>query len=100
MAWLAWGQLMDRRSIYSGGRSTTDRNGRRIRIVMHNVLFDNSTPDLCANQLLGNDADVLVIVESTQAFVSKIDDHGGRVSFPHRVSNDLSVVNEYAVRYA
>ncbi len=67
---------------------------------MHNVLFDNATPDLCAHQLLGCDADVLVIVESTQAFLSKMDALGGRASFPHRVTNDLSVVNEYAVRYA
>jgi endonuclease/exonuclease/phosphatase (EEP) superfamily protein YafD len=68
----------------------------RLTVVVANVFIDNATPDDAARQLVACDADVVVIVESTPAFMEQFDRAGGDTAFPHRVT-DPDDTSDYAV---
>lgn len=65
-------------------------------IVVANVFIDNKTPDAAARQLLTTSADVVIVVESTDAFMAVFDEVGGRDTYPYRVS-DPNDHSDYAV---
>lgn len=71
----------------------------RLRVVVANVFVDNRTPDAAARQLVESGSDVIVIVESTPAFMALFDEHGGRGAYPHRVC-DPDDTTDYAVTIA
>lgn len=68
-------------------------------IVVANVFIDNKTPDAAARQLVTSSADVIIVVESTAAFMAVFDAVGGRETYPHRVS-DPDDDSDYAVTVA
>lgn len=90
-------QMRDQRS--RGEDNTNNSKTRRLSVVVQNVLFDNATPADCVRQLLARDADVVVIVESTSSFIAMFDEIASALqqTYRYRISNDLSVLNEYAV---
>jgi endonuclease/exonuclease/phosphatase (EEP) superfamily protein YafD len=65
-------------------------------IVVANVFIDNKTPEAAARQLVTTSADVVIVVESTTAFMKMFDDVGGSEAYPHRVS-DPDDHSDYAV---
>ena len=67
-----------------------------LELVVANVFIDNKTPDAAARQLVTLSADVVIVVESTAAFMSILDDVGGTEAYPHRVS-DPDDHSDYAV---
>ena len=68
-------------------------------IVVANVFIDNKTPKDAAAQLISTAADIVIIVESTSAFMAIFDDAGGSDTYPHRVS-DPEDHSDYAVTVA
>lgn len=62
----------------------------RLRVAVANVYVDNDTPEQAAAALLGVDADVLVVVESTIDFLAILDAQGGGERYPHRVSGGIA----------
>lgn len=78
---------------------TTQRPVSELSVVFHNVWVKNARPAECARQLVCARADVVVVCESTRAFVAHFDAAGGAAAFPHRFGHDLSddAANEYAV---
>ena len=70
-----------------------------IDIVVANVFIDNKTPQDAARQLVTTVADIVIVVESTAAFMAIFDDAGGRDTYPHRVS-DPDDDSDYAVTVA
>jgi endonuclease/exonuclease/phosphatase (EEP) superfamily protein YafD len=70
-----------------------------LSIVVANVFIDNETPDAAARQLVTTAADVVIVVESTAAFMSTFDEVGGKEAFPYRVS-DPNDDSDYAVTVA
>jgi endonuclease/exonuclease/phosphatase (EEP) superfamily protein YafD len=64
-----------------------------------NVFIDNETPEAAARQLVATSADVVIVVESTAAFMRVFDEVGGKEAFPHRVS-DPDDDSDYAVTVA
>ncbi len=70
-----------------------------LSIVVANVFIDNETPDAAARQLVTTAADVVIVVESTAAFMRIFDDVGGKDAFPYRVS-DPDDDSDYAVTVA
>ena len=70
-----------------------------IDIVVANVFIDNKTPQEAARQLVTTVADIVIVVESTAAFMTIFDDAGGRDTYPHRVS-DPDDDSDYAVTVA
>jgi endonuclease/exonuclease/phosphatase (EEP) superfamily protein YafD len=71
----------------------------RFRLLVANVYVDNPTPQAAAAQLVGSDADVIVIAEATPEFMSCFDAAGGDDSHPHRVT-DPTDTSDYAVAIA
>ena len=70
-----------------------------IDIVVANVFIDNKTPQEAARQLVTTVADIVIVVESTAAFMTIFDAAGGRDTYPHRVS-DPDDDSDYAVTVA
>ncbi|MGZ4679094.1 MAG: endonuclease/exonuclease/phosphatase family protein [Ilumatobacteraceae bacterium] len=68
-------------------------------IVVANVYIDNKTPDDAARQLVAAAADVVVLVESTPAFLAILDGVGGSDAYPYRVT-DPDDDSDYAVTLA
>jgi len=68
-------------------------------LVVANVFIDNETPDAAARQLVATAADVVIVVESTAAFMRIFDDAGGKQTYPYRVS-DPDDDSDYAVTVA
>jgi endonuclease/exonuclease/phosphatase (EEP) superfamily protein YafD len=68
-------------------------------VVVANVFIDNKTPKDAAAQLVSTVADIVIIVESTPAFMAIFDDAGGSDTYPHRVS-DPDDDSDYAVTVA
>ena len=68
-------------------------------IVVANVFVDNETPDDAARQLVAASADVVIVVESTAAFLAIFDEVGGSSAYPNRVS-DPDDHGDYAVTIA
>lgn len=75
------------------------RHAPTLDIVVANVFIDNETPDDAARQLVATSAEVVVIVESTAAFMSVFDEVGGKEMYPYRV-NDPDDHSDYAVTVA
>lgn len=70
-----------------------------LEIVVANVFIDNKTPDAAARQLVTMPVDVVIVVESTDAFMAVFDEAGGKDTYPHRVS-DPNDHSDYAVTVA
>lgn len=70
-----------------------------LEIVVANVFIDNKTPQDAAAQLVSTVADIVIVVESTEAFMAIFDDAGGSDAYPHRVS-DPDDHSDYAVTVA
>ena len=68
-------------------------------IVVANVFIDNKTPHDAARQLVNTVADIVIVVESTSAFMAIFDEVGGSDAYPHRVS-DPDDHSDYAVTVA
>ena len=68
-------------------------------IVVANVFVDNKTPSDAARQLVTTSADVVIVVESTAAFMAIFDEVGGSDTYPNRVS-DPDDHSDYAVTLA
>jgi endonuclease/exonuclease/phosphatase (EEP) superfamily protein YafD len=68
-------------------------------IVVANVYIDNKTPEDAARQLVAAAADVVILVESTPAFLAILDGAGGSDAYPHRVT-DPDDDSDYAVTLA
>jgi endonuclease/exonuclease/phosphatase (EEP) superfamily protein YafD len=68
----------------------------RLELLVANVFIDNKTPAALARELLGRDADLMVILEWNPAFVREFDAAGGRLSYPNRVF-DPADHSDYAV---
>lgn len=67
-----------------------------LEIVVANVFIDNETPEDAARQLVTTSADVVIVVESTSAFMTVFDNVGGKQTYPYRVS-DPDDDSDYAV---
>jgi endonuclease/exonuclease/phosphatase (EEP) superfamily protein YafD len=65
-------------------------------IVVANVFIDNKTPQDAARQLVTASADIVIVVESTAAFMAIFDEVGGSDIYPNRVS-DPDDDSDYAV---
>jgi endonuclease/exonuclease/phosphatase (EEP) superfamily protein YafD len=72
------------------------RDAPRLELLVSNVFIDNETPAALARELLGRDADVVVILEWNPTFVREFDAAGGRTSYPNRVF-DPGDHSDYAV---
>lgn len=70
-----------------------------LEIVVANVFIDNKTPQDAARQLVEISADVVIVVESTAAFMTVFDDAGGSDTYPNKVS-DPDDDSDYAVTLA
>jgi endonuclease/exonuclease/phosphatase (EEP) superfamily protein YafD len=70
-----------------------------LEVVVANVFIDNKTPRDAARQLVATSADVVIVVESTAAFMGTFDEVGGSDSYPNRVS-DPDDDSDYAVTLA
>lgn len=70
-----------------------------IDVLVANVFIDNETPREAAAQLVASQADVVIIVESTESFLAIFDEVGGASSHPHRV-RDPNDRSDYAVTIA
>jgi endonuclease/exonuclease/phosphatase (EEP) superfamily protein YafD len=68
-------------------------------VVVANVFVDNETPDDAARQLVAASADVVIVVESTAAFLAIFDEVGGSSAYPNRVT-DPDDHSDYAVTIA
>ena len=68
-------------------------------VVVANVFIDNKTPRDAARQLVTAAADVVIVVESTAAFMAIFDAAGGSDAYPNRVS-DPDDDSDYAVTLA
>jgi endonuclease/exonuclease/phosphatase (EEP) superfamily protein YafD len=68
-------------------------------VVVANVFVDNKTPRDAASQLVAASADVVIVVESTAAFMTIFDEVGGGETYPNRVS-DPDDDSDYAVTLA
>jgi endonuclease/exonuclease/phosphatase (EEP) superfamily protein YafD len=68
-------------------------------VVVANVFVDNKTPREAARQLVATAADVVIVVESTAAFMAIFDEVGGSDTYPNRVS-DPDDDSDYAVTLA
>lgn len=75
------------------------RTAPQIHLAVANVYVDNPTPRAAAEQLVACGADVIVIAESTPAFLGHFDDAGGTSSHPHRLY-DPADTSDYAVAIA
>jgi endonuclease/exonuclease/phosphatase (EEP) superfamily protein YafD len=75
------------------------RTAPTIDVLVANVFVDNETPADAARQLITSNADVVVIVESTPAFMAVFDAEGGSEAYPHRVF-DPDDTSDYAVTIA
>ncbi len=58
-------------------------------LVVANVFIDNETPNEAAAQIATSGADVIIIVESSDAFMNYFDEAGGAEAYPHRLSDPL-----------
>ena len=85
--------------LVSDGIPAWAKTAPRFRLVVANVYVDNPTPQAAAAQLVGSDADVIVIAEATPEFMRCFDAAGGNKSHPHRVT-DPSDTSDYAVAIA
>jgi|GEM_PF-2218318 len=70
-----------------------------LEVVVANVFIDNKTPRDAARQLVATSADVVIVVESTAAFMAIFDEVGGSDTYPNRVS-DPDDDSDYAVTLA
>ncbi len=70
-----------------------------LEVVVANVFVENKTPRDAARQLVAISADVVIVVESTAAFMATFDEVGGSDSYPNRVS-DPHDDSDYAVTLA
>ena len=70
-----------------------------LEVVVANVFVDNKTPRDAARQLVAASADVVIVVESTAAFMATFDEVGGSDTYPNRVS-DPDDDSDYAVTLA
>lgn len=70
-----------------------------LEVVVANVFVDNKTPRDAARQLVATSADVVIVVESTAAFMATFDEVGGSDTYPNRVS-DPDDDGDYAVTLA
>ena len=70
-----------------------------LEVVVANVFIDNKTPRDAASQLVATSADVVIVVESTAAFMATFDEVGGSDAYPNRVS-DPNDDSDYAVTLA
>jgi endonuclease/exonuclease/phosphatase (EEP) superfamily protein YafD len=70
-----------------------------LEVVVANVFVDNKTPRDAARQLVTTSADVVIVVESTAAFMATFDEVGGSDTYPNRVS-DPDDNSDYAVTLA
>ena len=70
-----------------------------LEVVVANVFVDNRTPRDAARQLVATAADVVIVVESTAAFMATFDEVGGSDTYPNRVS-DPDDDSDYAVTLA
>jgi endonuclease/exonuclease/phosphatase (EEP) superfamily protein YafD len=70
-----------------------------LEVIVANVFIDNKTPGDAARQLVATSADVVIVVESTAAFMATFDEVGGSDSYPNRVS-DPDDDSDYAVTLA
>ena len=68
-------------------------------IVVANVFIDNKTPRDAARQLIDTVADIVIVVESTAAFMAMFDEVGGTDTYPYRVT-DPDDDSDYAVTVA
>ena len=75
------------------------RTAPRLRLAVANVYVDNPTPRDSARQLVRCGADVIIIAESTPAFLEHFDGVGGKESHPHRLY-DPDDSSDYAVAIA
>jgi endonuclease/exonuclease/phosphatase (EEP) superfamily protein YafD len=75
------------------------RHAPTLDVVVANVYIDNKTPEDAAGQLVAAKADVVVLVESTPAFLAILDGVGGGEAYPHRVT-DPDDHSDYAVTLA
>lgn len=75
------------------------KHAPKLNIVVANVFVDNKTPRDAALQLVTTSADVVIVVESTAAFISVLDEVGGSETYPNRVS-DPDDDSDYAVTLA
>jgi endonuclease/exonuclease/phosphatase (EEP) superfamily protein YafD len=75
------------------------RHAPTLEVVVANVFVDNKTPRDAARQLVATAADVVIVVESTAAFMATFDEVGGSDSCPNRVS-DPDDDSDYAVTLA
>jgi endonuclease/exonuclease/phosphatase (EEP) superfamily protein YafD len=70
-----------------------------LEVVVANVFVDNKTPRDAARQLVATSADVVIVVESTAAFMATFDEAGGSDAYPSRVT-DPDDHSDYAVTLA
>ena len=75
------------------------RHAPTLDIVVANIYIDNKTPQDAAHQLVVAAADIVVLVESTPAFLDILDSVGGGDAYPHRVT-DPDDHSDYAVTLA
>ena len=75
------------------------RTAPQIRVAVANVYVDNETPGDAARQLVGSDADVIVIAEATPEFMHIFGSVGGDAAYPHIVS-DPDDTSDYAIAIA
>ena len=75
------------------------RNAPVLEIVVANVFIDNKTPQDAARQIVNASSDIVIVVESTAAFMAIFDDVGGSDAYPNRVS-DPDDDSDYAVTVA
>jgi endonuclease/exonuclease/phosphatase (EEP) superfamily protein YafD len=68
-------------------------------LVVANVFVHNKTPEVAARQLVDCGADVVIVNESTAAFLELFDAAGGLAAYPFRIS-DPSDMSEYAITLA
>ena len=75
------------------------RHAPTLELVVANVFVDNETPGDAARQLVAAGGDVVVLVESTPAFVAVFDEAGAAAAYPYRVW-DPDDDSDYAVMIA
>ena len=80
-------------------RPAWTRHAPILNVVVANVFIDNPTPVQAARQLVEANGDIVVLVESTAAFMAIFDEAGGDAAYPCRVS-DPDDDSDYAVTLA
>jgi endonuclease/exonuclease/phosphatase (EEP) superfamily protein YafD len=67
---------------WPGGTAPPGRHD--LTVYVHNLRYDNATPEVAVDQALGSAADVLVLVEVTTAFRRRFEARGVDAAFPHQ----------------